>query len=90
MWVLYEVAERNSNWKTAVSSDHAALWILQMLTLCSGCHTRMDLSIPVAPSRFPSQLQATWVMECGDDILMSRGRKAENVGAWKGVEILLV
>lgn len=51
-------------------------------TLFSGCHTRPILSMPTAPSFFPSQLHAMWFMACWDEKRMSRGRKAENVGAY--------
>ncbi len=52
-------------------------------TLFSGCHTLATLSMPTAPNFRPSQLQATWVMDCCDGNRMSRGLNAENVGAYE-------
>lgn len=52
-------------------------------TLFSGDHTLAILSMPTAPSFRPSQLHATWVIDCWVvNRKNSRGRKAEKLGAY--------
>lgn len=50
-------------------------------TLFSGAHTLTSLSMPTAPSLWPSQFHATWFIACVETIVISRGLNAENVGA---------
>jgi len=57
-------------------------------TIFSGGHILVILSIPTAASFFPSQLQATWVIDCGEGRRTSRGRNAENVGGWRSGDAL--
>ena len=51
-------------------------------TTLSIAHTLAILSTPTAPSFLPSQLHAIWFIACWWEKRMSRGRKAENVGAY--------
>jgi len=53
------------------------------LTLFSGNHILVTLSVPTAANFFPSQLQATWVMPWYDVMRVSRGLKAGKFCAYE-------
>lgn len=81
---VYTVAERYSIYaRIQRQSSQAQTERNDARTLLSGVHTLTALSIPTAPSRFPSQLHATWFMAPGFVIRMSLGLNAEKFGGCK-------